>query len=98
MIIASFAQQYGIRLLKEDISVMEYRKLLTGLTGDTSLGYVVSIRSETDSEKIKNMTVKEKKLRSEWQEFISRRRKNNKPVYTMTIEQFQQMMKSLAGR
>ncbi len=98
MIIASFAQQYGIRLLKEDISVMEYRKLLTGLTGDTSLGYVVSIRSETDSEKIKNMTVKEKKIRSEWQAFISRQRKNNKPVYIMTIEQFQQMMKSLAGR
>lgn len=77
---------------------MEYRKLLTGLTGDTSLGYVVSIRSETDSEKIKNMTVKEKKIRRDWQEFRRKQQKHTKPVYTMTIEEFQQMMKSLAGR
>lgn len=77
---------------------MEYRKLLTGLTGDTSLGYVVSIRSETDSDKIKNMTVKEKTIRRDWQEFRRKQQKHTKPVYTMTIEEFQQMMKSLAGR
>lgn len=77
MIVSSFAQQYGIRLYYEyeNISCKEFRQLLSGLNGDTPLGYVVQIRSETDNKKIRQMTKKEKEIRSEWAEF---RRKNNK--------------------
>lgn len=77
MIVSSFAQQYGIRLYYEyeNISCQEFRQLLSGLNGDTPLGYVVQIRSETDNKKIRQMTKKEKEIRSEWAEF---RRKNNK--------------------
>lgn len=97
MIIASFAQQYGIRLLREDISVREYRKLLKGLNGETPLGYVVNIRSESDPKKIKEMTKNEKRIRSEWQSFKAKQMRNNPNVITMSIEQFQQALKNLAG-
>lgn len=97
LIIASFAQQYGIRLLREDISVREYRKLLKGLNGETSLGYVVNIRSETDPKKIKEMTKTEKRIRSEWQRFRAKQKQNNGQTITMTVEQFQQALKNLAG-
>ncbi len=36
---------------------------------DTSLGYVVQIRSEQDAKKINQMTNQEKKIRSDWREF-----------------------------
>lgn len=77
LIVSSFAQQYGIRLYYEyeKIPCQEFRQLLSGLNGDTPLGYVVQIRSETDNKKIRQMTKKEKDIRSEWAEF---RRKNNK--------------------
>lgn len=97
MIISSFAKQYGIRLLREDISVQEYRKLLVGVMGDTPLGYVVSIRSEKDRKKINEMTNNEKKIRAEWQHFKMKQSKGvAAPKITMTLEQFQRAMKSLA--
>lgn len=81
--------------MQEDISVSEYRKLLVGIMGDTPLGEVVRIRSETDRETIERMTVQEKKIRSEWQKFKASR--NQTPQITISLEQFQRMMKSLAG-
>lgn len=81
--------------MQEDISVSEYRKLLVGIMGNTPLGEVVRIRAETDRETIEQMTVQEKKIRSEWQKF--RTSQNQTPQITISLEQFQQMMKSLAG-
>lgn len=77
MIVSSFAQQYGIRLYYEyeNIPCQEFRQLLSGLNGETPLGYVVQIRAETDSKKIRQMTKKEKEIRTEWAKF---REKNNK--------------------
>nr|DAM10709.1 MAG TPA: hypothetical protein [Caudoviricetes sp.] len=92
---ASFAKQYGIRLLTEDISVREYRKLLAGIMHDTPLGYVISVRSEKDPKKIREMTNAEKDIRRKWQRF--RAAKAESVQYTMTLEQFQQLFKNLAG-
>ncbi len=77
MIVSSFAQQYGIRLYYEyeNIPCQEFRQLLSGLNGETPLGYVVQIRAETDSKKIRQMTQKEKDIRTDWAKF---REKNNK--------------------
>lgn len=77
MIVSSFAQQYGIRLHYEyeNIPCQEFRQLLSGLNGDTPLGYVVQIRAETDSKRIRQMTQKEKEIRTDWAKF---REKNNK--------------------
>lgn len=73
----------------------EYRKLLAGLTGETALGYIVRIRSEKDPDKIKEFTAKEKQIRSEWFNFVAKQKTT--PQITMTVEQLQQALKSLAG-
>lgn len=61
----------------ESISCEEFRQLLVGLNRETALGYVVSIRSETDIKTINNMTKKELEIRREWSDFL-RKQKNQK--------------------
>lgn len=80
LIVSSFAQQYGIRLYREyeDIPCQEFRQLLSGLNGDTPLGYVVQIRSERDTKKIREMSTKEKNIRKEWFEFREKSKKRQK--------------------
>lgn len=51
---------------------------MSGLNGDTPLGYVVQIRSETDSKKIREMTKKEKEIRNEWNQFKLKNKKQQK--------------------
>lgn len=98
MIIASFAKQYGIRLLCEDISTSEYLKLLKGLMADTPLGEVVQIRAETDRERIAKMTVTEKRIRSDWAAFKARKALKGQQGNMMSVNQLQQILCSLAGR
>lgn len=72
LIESSIAQQYGIRIRKE-IQTMEWAELssyISGLNAETPLGYVVSIRSENDSEKIKKFTPEQSRIRSEWRRKI----------------------------
>lgn len=80
LIVSSFAQQYGIRLYYEyeNMSCEEFRQLLSGLNGDTPLGYVVQIRAEKDPKKIRKMTAHEKKIRSDWVAFKSNSKKQQK--------------------
>lgn len=67
LIEASFATQYGIRLRNEnDMTWGEFCTLLSGVSADTPLGNVVQIRSEEDSEKIKNFNPQQRKIRDEW--------------------------------
>ena len=68
--------------------------------GDTPLGYVVQIRAETDTKKIGQMTEQEKKIRREWRQFKTKQAMANHQAQqiTMTVEQFQNAMRSLAGR
>lgn len=76
-IVSSFAQQYGIRLQKEydSIACSEFRYLLSNLNDDTSLGYVVRIRSEKNPKKIREMTNNEKEIRAKWNEFRTKNKK-----------------------
>lgn len=80
MIVSSFAQQYGIRLYYEyeTIPCEEFRQLLSGLNGETPLGYVVQIRSEKDMKKINNMTRNEKEIREKWANYNNKNRKNER--------------------
>lgn len=98
MIVASFAQQYGIRLHQEyeTISYQEYTQLLIGIGGDTPLGNVVQIRAETDQKKIKEFNTYEKRIYKEWQDY----RKQNKPKVDDAQRgvEVQQWLKSLFGR
>ena len=96
LIEASFAQQYGIRLRREDdMSWDEFITLLGGINGDTPLGRIVSIRAETDPETIKRFSPSEKKIRNEWR---SRHRKiiTDKQEYEAAMNGFLAMFKSIA--
>lgn len=61
---------------------------------DTPLGEVVQIRAETDRERIANMTVTEKRIRSEWAEFKARKAQKEQPAM-MSVNQLQQILSSL---
>ena len=96
LIESSFAQQYGIRLRME-INTMkwgEFSSLLSGLNGDTPLGNIVRIRSEKEPKVIKNITEREKKIRSKWLN------KNAKQIsredYQQAMESIKNMFKSMA--
>lgn len=69
MIEASFTTQYGIRLRQEpDMSWDEFCTLLSGLSGDTPLGNIVSIRGESNKDILKQFTKEQRRIRSEWQQ------------------------------
>ena len=96
LIEASFAQQYGIRLRREDdMSWDEFTTLLGGINGDTPLGHIVSIRAETDPEVIKRFSASEKKIRNEWR---SRHRKviTDKQECEAAMNGFLEMFKSIS--
>lgn len=76
----------------ETISWLEYKHLLVGINGDTALGQVVQIRSETDRKKINEMTKHEKKIRQEWFEF---RNRQNRKLNEKKTEEVQMMLKKL---
>lgn len=44
----------------------EFQSLLVGISPDTALGRVVSIRSETDREHLKHFTKEQRRIRNEW--------------------------------
>ncbi len=60
------------------MSCEEFRQLLSGLNGDTPLGYVVQTRAEKDPKRIRKMTAHEKKIRSDWVAFKSKNNKTEK--------------------
>lgn len=44
----------------------EFRDLLVGISPDTPLGRIVSIRAEEDKEVLKHFTKEQHRIRSEW--------------------------------
>ncbi|MCL2619862.1 MAG: bacteriophage Gp15 family protein [Defluviitaleaceae bacterium] len=68
---ASFAKQYGIRLSREEISVGEFLRLLSGLMPDTPLGRLVAVRGGAFVSS--NLTSDERRVRSQWAKFRSKR-------------------------
>ena len=98
LIEASFAQQYGIRLRREDeMSWDEFTTLLAGLNGDTPLGRIVSIRSESNPDRIKQFTAAEKKIRKEWA-MRHRRVVSDKKEYDAAMAGFHSMFKALSEK
>lgn len=72
------------------MSYQEFISLLGGLMEDTPLGRIVSIRAEKDSERLKNFTPEQKKIRNEW---ILRRNKKLKEDPTAYNEYWSNMQK-----
>ena len=48
------------------MSWREFSYLINGLSGDTPLGRIVSIRAEKDPERLKEFTADEKKIRNDY--------------------------------
>lgn len=97
---ASFAQQYGIRLHREydEISAQEYYQLLTRLNGDTPLGNLIRIRSENDFKKIQEMSKEEKEIRNKWSVFkMSQKSRLSDSEKKKQTEYFYQIVKSMFG-
>lgn len=72
----------------------EFTTLLAGLNGETPLGRIVSIRSETDRERIKNFSKSERKIYNEWRT-KNRKINNKKEDYMTALKNIQNMFKSL---
>ena len=79
LIEASFAQQYGVRLRKEnDMTWDEFCSLLSGLNSDTPLGGIIAIRSEKDPKRLKEFTPEQKKIRNDYIRRNSEKHKSDK--------------------
>ena len=91
---SSFFKQYGIRLRSVELETDEFLNLLSSLMGDTPLGLIVQIRSETDPEVIDSFTPEQKRIRSEW--INKKANEISKEDYDKTMENFKNMLISLA--
>lgn len=74
----------------------EFRDLLVGISPDTALGRIVSIRAEEDKNVLKRFTPDQRRIRSEWRQ---RRAKNKAPEQTEDfIEQMRRAFIQMAGK
>jgi len=82
-----------------NISHSEYIALLTGISPDTPLGRIVSIRAETDSKVISEFTSAEKRIRREWIEFRSKNQKkeNREKERNQTNREICEFVRSIFG-
>lgn len=76
------------------MSWREFSYLLEGLSGDTPLGHVVSIRAENDPEKLKEFTPEQRRIRNEYRSKIAKK-KSSEEVEN-AVEQFKQAFIQLA--
>ena len=96
LVVSSFQTQYGIRLSKDlsGMSWCEFAYFVEGLSGDTPLGRVISIRAENDPDVIKEFTPTERRIRSEYR----RKTAFKKPQKDVdkALDDFQQMFINMA--
>ena len=69
LIVSSFLSQYGLRLKTkefETVSWAEFKALIAGLSSETVLGRIVSVRSEKDKNVIKHFSSEQRRIYDEW--------------------------------
>lgn len=77
----------------------EFRDLLTGLSPDTALGRVVSVRAEDREEVLKSFTPELHRIRNEWKEKHTRYIKEHVSKESMNaqLESIKSAFLSMAG-
>jgi len=98
LIASSLKTQYGYSIRKEIDSLCwaELCSDIAGLNGDTPLGNTVRIRKETDPEMLKNFTIEERKIRSEWLNRTTS--KISEENYEQAIESIKNMFIGMANK
>lgn len=94
LIVASFSQQYSIRLLESHLSWCEFCMLLAGLNSKSPLGQIVAIRSEKDGQVLKRFTKDQKRIRNEW---LTKHCRVSESQFEDAMRSFEKMFKSMAG-
>lgn len=99
LIEASFAQQYGIRLRREnDMQWTEFCNLLAALGENTPLGRVVSIRAENDPRVIQNFSASEREIHARWRQRRSEQTiQCDRENYDKAMQQFKEAFIAMAG-
>lgn len=91
-------EQYGIRLSRDlkGMKWSEFRSLLVGLSPESPIGRMVSIRSENDKEMLKHFTKDQMRIRNEWRTRLAKSKPAEKTEDA--IEGFKQMFLSMARK
>lgn len=74
LIVSSLLQQYGIRVYSTEFKRMKWTELsalIAGIGQDTPLGRIVSIRAESDKDRIKEFTPDQKRIWSAWRKKLA---------------------------
>lgn len=94
---SSFASQYGIRLAElKTMRWSEFVSLLIGISPDTVLGRIVSVRAETDKDILKNFNDEQRKIRNEWLSKHSRATVSKEDA-EKSIQNMEKMFMRMAG-
>lgn len=80
-----------------EMSWDEFCTLLAGILPETPLGYIVSIRSENDREKLKHFTPEQKRIRSQWRTRQAKKIEFDPKEAAKAIEQFEKMIAKAFG-
>lgn len=75
----------------------EFCTLLAGILPETPLGYIVSIRSENDREKLKTFTAEQKRIRAAWRTRNMKKIEMNPKEAAQAVAQFEKMIASAFG-
>ena len=78
------------------MSWREFSYLINGLSGDTPLGRIVSIRAEKDPERLKEFTADEKKIRNEY--LRKKAKRMSQKEADNAIEQMRQVFVSMGKK
>lgn len=97
MIVSSFQTQYGIRIYSDVFKTMkwdEFKALVSGLSADTPLGRLVSIRAENDKDILKHFTKEQKRIRNEWRSRSAQQM--DKQTFEQAMLGFEKMLEAMA--
>lgn len=94
---ASFRSQYGVRLSRDlqDMKWREFRAYVSGFDSSTPLGRIISIRAETDPERLKQFTPEMRKIRNDWQ--TKRARAKPQQDVNAFLAAMQEAFRNMAG-
>lgn len=72
----------------------EFKALVSGLSAETPLGRIVSVRAENDKDIIKRFTKEQKRIRKEWREKSAQ--SMGKETFEQAMVEFEKMFEAMA--